>query len=213
MKKQLLGLSFPGLIFPSPKPLWQPCPGPAVPAWTGNRASLDLQLHGEMSLPGRAPCLITATAIRCHKSIRSLLFLGGRAAVWDRKNGVVRWPLGWHLGDRDAPGRGDELWLLGGHHVSFMIPQSSLEATILLPPADLPVTSWVSCPGAGDRQEVAPGSFCGTLVPSITCCGLLHRSKGSGCSRGRCWCLAQHRSSHCSQCPPVSSQCPGEAQG
>lgn len=72
---------------------------------------------------------------------------------------MVRWPLGWHLGDRDAPGRGDELWLLGGHHVSFMIPQSSLEATILLPPADpFPVTSW--CPalvlGTGRRWHQVP---------------------------------------------------------
>lgn len=50
---------------------------PGVPAWSGSRASLDLQLQGELSLPGRAPCLITATAIRCHKSIRSLLFPGG----------------------------------------------------------------------------------------------------------------------------------------
>lgn len=128
----------------------------------------------------------------------------------------MKQPLRWHLGAGDAPGRGDELWLLGGDCVSFMMPLSSLEVTILWPPAvPFPVASWVSCPGAGDRQEVATGSCIPALGPAITRCVLLHESKSSGCSRGSGWCL----SSSLQPFPPaasglpVSSQRPAGAQG
>lgn len=72
-KNQLLGLSFPGLISPTPKPLWKPHPGSAEPAWAGDQSIPPSVAPWQ---DGRALSLMTVTAIRCHKSIRSLLFLG-----------------------------------------------------------------------------------------------------------------------------------------
>lgn len=97
--------------------------------------------------------------------------------------------------------------------MSFRIPQSSPEVTVLvlLPPADpFPVASWVSCPGAGDRQEVAPRSFCGTLVPSITGCVLLHEAKaaleeGAGASLS----IAAPTAASALQYPPSAREKPG----
>lgn len=64
---------------------------------------------------------------------------------------MLEWPLGWHLGDRDAPGRGDELWLLGGHHVSFMIPwMSPLFCPQLIP--SLAALPWCWGQAGGDSS-------------------------------------------------------------
>lgn len=49
---------------------------------------------------------------------------------------MLKWSLGWHLGDRHAPGRGDEFCSALGGYLSFFIPQASPEVTVLLPPDD-----------------------------------------------------------------------------
>lgn len=114
----------------------------------GTRTSLRLWLRGKLSLPGRALGLITVTAIRCHKSIRSLLFLGRRAVAWDGRDGMMKWPLGWHLGAGDAPGKGDELRLLGGDSMSLMMPLSPPEVTVPLHPAAAQLSPSPSPPGS-----------------------------------------------------------------
>lgn len=61
---------------------------------------------------------------------------------------MMKRPLGWHLGARDAPGRGDEVWLLGGDRTSLVMPLSSLEVTILLHPAAAELSPSPSPPGS-----------------------------------------------------------------
>lgn len=129
---------------------------------------------------------------------------------------MMKWPLGWHLGAGDAPGRGDELRLLGGDCMSLVMPLSSLEVTILLHPAAAQLSPSPSPPGSpalvlGTGRRWQTGSCCPTLGPSITRCVLLHESKSSGCSRGsgRHWCLAQQ---HGTSLQPESSQYPPSAR-
>lgn len=61
---------------------------------------------------------------------------------------MMKWPLGWHLGDRDVPGRGDELQLLGGDRMSLVMPLSSLEVTIPPHPAAAELSPSLSPPGS-----------------------------------------------------------------
>lgn len=67
----------PGLVFPRADIFQTPLAAlselsSASLGWVPEHPSLC----GKLSLPGRALGLITVAAIRCHKSIRSLLFLG-----------------------------------------------------------------------------------------------------------------------------------------
>lgn len=61
---------------------------------------------------------------------------------------MMKWPLGWHLGAGDAPGKGDELQLLGGDSMSLMMPLSPLEVTVPLHPAAAQLSPSPSPPGS-----------------------------------------------------------------
>lgn len=110
---------------------------------------------------------------------------------------MLKWLLGWHLGDRDGPGKGDELWLLGGHHMSFMITQDSPEVTVLLPLNDpfchlLGVLPW--CWGqAGGGTRFLLSHTC--PFNNLLCVIAWKQRQRLLPRKGQCF--AQHHSSHC----------------